>query len=254
MFFRRKNAPSAPIPPQIALGQELMGMLAGYGKLADILADKRKLDKFPETLEGAEVRAQALFLSTGEDGLRRGHTYHYTDDFRTMDPNAQLDLVDMFVGPQMLQSLFSLFAKSGDRGYFDAAVAHIEKQRAVLTCFLRCLARYDYTTLTLQGRAFQTVEEFKNDYLKFQAEDKAAFEALLEKALFPDVLIKTINANPRHFIVMTTVTVQETNPQFVNGVWLRPDIAEPFIKHAIRQQGESLSQRHAGYRASLKRA
>lgn len=242
MFFRRKKAAEPSPPPEQALHQELNRMLSGYGMLAEQIA-KGKLETFPEGLNDVTARAEPLFLGTAADGTTQGRMYHYTDDFQTIDPNAQLDLVTLFGGPQTLKGLIGHYARGKEPAVLEAAVTELERQRAGVTSFLRSLARYDLSGQVLARRI--SPEAFQAELPKLRAADEIAFKALLGKALLPKTLIETLTARPPRFVVMLASAVQESEPKRFNGVWLPPERTQAFLDHLAQKQAESLAgQRH----------
>ena len=160
MFFRRKNDPVPPNSPEKALRAELTALLAAYDLVANQIA-KGKLTDFPDTLQNVDTRARPLFLKTGEDGVTTGCMYHYTDNFRTFDPQAQLDLIDLFGGPLIVKALLTRYVQTRNEGDLNAAVSSIEQMRARIVIFLRCLARYDLATRILVGEI--PTEVFKTE-------------------------------------------------------------------------------------------
>tara|TARA_R110002051_G_scaffold36609_3_gene79304 strand:- start:6107 stop:6829 length:723 start_codon:yes stop_codon:yes gene_type:complete len=235
MLFRRKRP--SPLQPQQSLVAELTAILVGMDSLAAQI-QAGKLTDYPDSLIDAQKRAEPLFLQANADGKIEGHLYHYTDDFKNMNANAQIDLVSIFGDPLILQTLLRNHAQSKLESDLLMVVGKIDTSRAKLVKFLRYLARYDIAAKILSNEMSDAA--FKEEMALVAAEDTKAFEALLARALDRTEVLSFIKGTRIEFPILLSQRVDEMSAQRFNGVWLPKENAKAYSSWMAQQQAASM--------------
>lgn len=242
MLFRRKRPSPSPLQPQQALIAELTAILAGMNRLATQI-QARKMTDYPDSLIDAEKRAEPLFVQANADGKMQGHLYHYTDDFKNMNANAQIDLVSIFGDPLILKTLLRNHAQSKLERDLLLVVGKIDTSRAKLVKFLRYLARYELAAKILSNE--MPDEAFKEEMALVAAEDTKAFEALLVRALDRTEVLSFLKGARIEFPVMISQPVDEKTAQRFNGVWLPKEDAKTYLSWLAQQQANAMMSHNA---------
>lgn len=246
MLFKRKPAPpQPPASPSEALRSELTALLAGYDDFAEQFRKGIPLNP-PDAILGADERAIPLFQRTNAQGERTGVLFHYTRDLKSLDPNAQIDLITIFGNALMIvQLLRNIAAKGGSRdsGEIDALVAQIDRQRVHIAMFLRVLARECIATGLLTGKLSDA--EVDTAMRRLADEDRTVLRGLLERALIPKVIAQIIEPGLKGFPLYVEQKITEAEPKSFNGVWLPPELAAQYLDHLAKQQAQTLAQRQS---------
>ena len=246
VFFNRKTPSHSPSPAHKALEAELSALLKGLDYLASQFSSG-SLTNYPPVLENVSERVEPLFLRTSADGKRLGIVYYFTKDFKGMDPNAQIHLINLFGGFGSLHSLIGMAATAKDAAerekLTEAAVSQVDRLRAQTTIFLRHLARFDLGTEVLTGKI--SPEDFRASLTRQNEADNAVIRRLIDNALIPKVIVDTANATWPTFLISIDQDAGEDQPKRFNGVWLPPDMADKYLAHIAKAQTQNLFQRDA---------
>lgn len=156
-----------------------------------------------------------LFENRKADGTKAYDFHHYTNDLKSMDPNAQVDLMRFFGDAVALNTLI---ARCDRRPVADdvleSATRLLDRIAVSAFFFARFLARRDVTTMALTGSG--TREDIARAMDVLRAGDRAQVAKL---TLFHGDSLEKNLPQPSIPFCLFAGRQPESGEKFINGVW-----------------------------------
>jgi Bacterial extracellular solute-binding proteins, family 3 len=214
-------------------------------KLADAIRQGKSLpSSTPAEPHVSPIRcaqSEALFEHVNDKGVTLYSCYHFTTDFKTMNPAAQYFLHVMYGRIYMANMLADRLSHGpladGELAALKACVDEILAKSAYYSNYFRA---YAFSAAILMNRLSK--EELKQS-VNAQGEDWARRLNAAKAAMFqPERLIEFVP--DREFkAVLAAETPYQEGQAVINGVYFPPEHAKPMLERMAAAQAEAVGPR-----------
>ncbi len=228
MMFARK-------PPRELCVRRLKRRMIGIGddaaRLIGTLKENRPLSYGPDRRPLDLIRnadCEELFVETDALGHDSFQHFHYTDDFRSIDPNAQVDLMVLFGDVARVNAILAPFAGSSVASPAARLVNEIADRIIATACFFDAFfSRFDVSTDILLGRT--SGRALAERMAALGAEDRTRYDRAQSR--LSDPAKDATRLAPRRIppFVISAGLRYGRGQTFVNGVYFPTEAAQVIL-------------------------
>ena len=228
MLFARKPARELCVR---RLKRRMIGVGDDAANLLRTLNENRPLSYGPDRRPVDLIRnsdCEALFVETDALGHDSFQHFHYTDDFRALDPNAQVDLMVLFGDVARVNAILAPFAGTSVAPPAARLVKEIADRIIATACFFEAFfSRFDVSTDILLGRTSDSA--LSERMAALGADDRIRYDRAQSRLSDPSKDVTRLAPRRIPPFVISAGLRYDRGQTFVNGVYFPTEAARVIL-------------------------